>query len=52
MAAAVELRPQHLKPGEVENLMAFLECLTDSRGARHLSHDIPNRVPSGIPVAD
>ena len=35
-----------------EYLLAFLEALTDFRAVMHLRDDVPNTVPSGLPVGD
>ena len=43
--------PRSLSEGEVDDLIAFLEALTDS-AALDLSADIPDSVPSGLPVED
>lgn len=43
--------PLPLSDAEVGDLMAFLEALTDPRAA-DLGADVPERVPSGLPVAD
>jgi len=51
IAAANELQTQSLSDAEVRDLVAFLEALTDPR-SRDQSDLIPERVPSGIPVAD
>ena len=51
IAAANELETQSLSDAEVQDLVAFLEALTDPR-SRDQSDLIPERVPSGLPVAD
>ncbi len=51
IAAANERQATPLGEAAVEDLVAFLEALTDPR-ARELEHLIPARVPSGLPVAD
>ncbi len=51
IAAANELAPRDLEDGEVADLIAFLKSLTDPR-SRSLTHLIPERVPSGLPVGD
>ena len=51
IAAANELTPIDLSDGEVFDLLAFLESLTDS-SAIDLESLIPDRVPSGLPVED
>ena len=38
-----------LSPEVVDDLMAYMEALTDDR-ARHLSRIVPRRVPSGLPL--
>ncbi len=43
--------PVPLTDTEVDQIMAFLESLTSS-SAFYLPHDIPQSVPSGLPVAD
>lgn len=43
--------PLDLSDDEVNELLAFLESLTDPR-AIDLRLDVPERVPSGLPVAD
>jgi cytochrome c peroxidase len=51
IAAASTLDPVELDDREVEDLLAFLRSLSDERSL-DLSHLIPARVPSGLPVAD
>ncbi len=51
IANANELEPRSLSDAEVHDLIAFLEALTDP-ASTNLSHLIPDRVPSGLPVAD
>lgn len=51
IAAANELDPLHLSDGDVGDLLAFLESLTDS-SSLNLDALIPLRVPSGLPVED
>ncbi len=51
IAGANELEPVALTDGEVGDLVAFLESLTDPR-ARDLSNEVPGSVPSGLPVED
>jgi cytochrome c peroxidase len=51
IAQASELEPTALTDAEVDDLVAFLRCLTDER-SRDLGHLVPERVPSGLPVAD
>ena len=51
IAAANELSPVALADGEVNDVIAFLETLTDS-SSLDLTRLIPARVPSGLPVED
>ncbi len=51
IAAANELDPVDLSEAEVQDLLAFLESLTDP-ASRDLTGVIPERVPSGLPVVD
>ena len=51
IAAANELAPIELTEGEIQELLAFLEALTDER-ASELSRWVPSDVPSGLPVDD
>ena len=51
IAAANQLEPVSLTDAEVDDLVAFLRCLTDER-SRDLGHLVPERVPSGLPVTD
>ncbi len=51
IAEANELPPTDLTGSEVSDLVAFLESLTDPR-SRDQSDLVPERVPSGLPVAD
>ena len=51
LTAASELAPSSLNDGEVDDLVEFLHALTDP-AALDLRHDVPFRVPSGLPVAD
>lgn len=51
IAAANELEPIDLSDGEVSDLLAFLESLTDP-SSRDLSSIVPASVPSGLPVED
>lgn len=51
IAAASELAVTPLRDQEVEALLAFLHALTDPR-ALDLRGDVPERVPSGLPVFD
>ncbi len=43
--------PRHLSDAEVDSLLSFLEALTDPAAADQ-SADIPDAVPSGLPVYD
>lgn len=51
IAEANELSPVRLSEEEVNDLLAFLESLTDP-ASRVLDHWAPERVPSGLPVQD
>ncbi len=51
IAKANELEPRRLDDESIACLEAFLEALTDARSL-DLSHLVPDRVPSGLPVAD
>lgn len=51
IAAANELGPRALTESQVQQLMAFLHALTDPR-LLDLRHDVPTRVPSGLPLFD
>jgi cytochrome c peroxidase len=51
LAAANELAPRALSDANVADLLAFLASLTDTRSLE-LSTLVPDRVPSGLPVAD
>ena len=51
IAAANELEPIELTDGEVADLLAFLESLTDPNSLDQRSL-VPDRVPSGLPVID
>lgn len=51
IAKANELAPVELNDQEVGDLVAFLKALTDPT-SRDQSSLIPDRVPSGLPVAD
>jgi cytochrome c peroxidase len=44
-------RPQKLSDRDVDDLIAFLQSLTDP-AALDLRHLVPDRVPSGLPLAD
>ena len=49
IADAARIRPARLRGEDVADLVAFLRALTDPR-ARDLSADVPDRVPSGLPL--
>lgn len=51
IAAANELAPVTLSSQDVDNIVAFLESLTDP-SARSLAHLVPPRVPSGLLVVN
>ena len=51
IAAANELDPVYISDGDVGDLLAFLENLTDS-SSLELASLVPARVPSGLPVDD
>lgn len=51
IADANELAPQRLTDHEVGSLLSFLESLTDPRSLE-LASEVPDRVPSGLPVVD
>ncbi len=51
IARANELTPQTRTDRDVEALVAFLKTLTDPR-SRNQGDLVPERVPSGLPVAD
>lgn len=51
IAAANELEPTNLSDEQVDDLLAFLDALTDP-ASRDLSDTVPDRVPSGLPVDD
>ena len=51
IAAANQLDAVSLTDGEVSDLLAFLESLTDP-SSRDLEALVPESVPSGLPVAD
>lgn len=51
IAAANELQPVDLSDRQVDDLLAFLESLTDPR-AETLDYLVPQTVPSGLPVRD
>ncbi|TAN53828.1 MAG: cytochrome-c peroxidase [Methylococcaceae bacterium] len=51
IAAASEIQPIALDDREVADLMAFLFSLTDHR-CTDLRRDVPQRVPSGLTIAD
>jgi len=43
--------PQRLSDDEVNDILTFLEALTDPEAAA-LGRDVPDSVPSGLPVRD
>jgi cytochrome c peroxidase len=49
--ASSELAPMDLSDDDIAALLAFLDALTDPR-SEDLSGDVPDAVPSGLPVAD
>ena len=51
IATANELAPVSLSDRDVEDIVAFLESLTDP-SSQSLAHLVPKRVPSGLPVAN
>ena len=52
IAKANELKKnRRIKEGEIRDLVAFLNALTDMDSV-DLRHDIPSSVPSGLPVLD
>ena len=51
IARANELQPVRLTDGEIALLLSFLQALTDPR-ALNLREEIPDAVPSGLPVSD
>jgi cytochrome c peroxidase len=51
IAQASELAPRHLSDDDVKDLLEFLRALTD-RGSIDLRKDVPDEVPSGIPLAE
>ena len=51
IAAANELEPIELSDAEVDDLVAFLQALSDPT-TQDLEHIVPERVPSGLPVVD
>ena len=51
LARANELEPIALSDQDVHDLVAFLSTLTDPR-SRRLASEIPETVPSGLPVSD
>ncbi|MCA9309844.1 MAG: hypothetical protein KDA21_01480 [Phycisphaerales bacterium] len=51
--ASVDLAvPLNVSDDDLADLLAFLESLTDFRAVTHLRDDVPNTVPSGLPVGD
>jgi len=51
IAAAIEIEPQELAEEDIDDLMDFLNALTDPR-AGDLRLGVPTRVPSGLPLAE
>ena len=51
IAQANELAPVSLSDAQVDGIIAFLKSLTDP-GSLELSHKVPERVPSGLPITD
>ena len=51
IGAANELAPRRLSDEDVRNLLEFLRALTD-RGSIDLRKDVPDAVPSGIPISE
>jgi cytochrome c peroxidase len=51
IANAIEIEPQELSEGEIDDLMDFLNALTDP-SAGDLRKGVPTRVPSGLPLAE
>jgi cytochrome c peroxidase len=51
IANANELEPVNLTDREVSSIIAFLDALTDP-SVNQLNDVVPDRVPSGLPVAD
>jgi len=51
LAAAIELEPVLLRDREVADLIEFLHALTDRR-VFDLRNDLPESVPSGLPLAE
>ena len=51
VALACELQPTFLRPKEFSALMDFLQALTDP-ASLDLRHDVPQQVPSGLPIFD
>jgi len=51
IARRIELAPRRLHDDEVADLLAFLHALTDPR-ALDMRHLVPQRVPSGLPLAE
>ncbi len=50
IANANQLEPIKLNDTEVNQILAFLESLTDEAGLARLERSIPRAVPSGLPV--
>ncbi len=51
LIAAIEIAPQALSESEIDDLMDFLNALTDP-SAGDLRGGVPQRVPSGLPLAE
>ena len=51
IADANELDPARLKEKDIQALLAFLHALTDP-AALDMRGDVPDSVPSGLPVCD
>ncbi len=51
LARRSEITAIPLSSDEIDQIIAFLHCLTDP-ASQNLLHDIPQRVPSGLPVYD
>ncbi len=51
IAGANELAPTQLKPARIDDLLAFLDALTDPASI-DLRNDVPAAVPSGLPLVE
>jgi cytochrome c peroxidase len=51
IAKAIEIEPKVLSESEIDDLMDFLNALTDP-SAGDLRKSVPTRVPSGLPLAE